>query len=304
MNRWHTLARCFLFSVACALAACGDSTVAPLDAGVSDAAPRDAASLDGDVSDAGTGDDASVDAGPRGACDAEDAREDFCPASLCDGPSRWYWDGEACGEVTCGACTGADCETGGASSLGACEAAHAACKPQRCRATGGVWEWWAEECGDYRCGLPPPADCLVGAPACNCGTGRRYDAELGCVAEPMCALVDRLPPDLLCMRSGGTWAATCCNSVCGEACNEDCAAMACTCGPLEVFDAVRGCAVGQRCVERTAGETCGDRTRCEGGTLCCQDCGGAGCFGEPTCRPPVCDANPDTDLCGNNRLAP
>jgi hypothetical protein len=294
MNRWHTLARSSLVSFVCALVACGDSTVATLDGGALDGSTPDAAPTDG----------GAVDAGPRAVCDAEDAREDFCPVSLCDGPSRWYWDGEACREVTCGACTGADCGTGGASSLADCEAAHAECKPQRCRATGGVWEWWAEECGDYRCGLPPPADCLVGVPACNCGAGRRYDAELGCVTEPMCALVDPLPPDMLCARTGGTWAATCCNSVCGEACNLDCAALACTCGPLEVFDAVRGCVVGQRCVERSAGERCGERTRCGGGTLCCQDCGGAGCFGEPTCRAPSCDADPNTDLCGNNRLAP
>ncbi len=293
MTTRHTLARTTSLLLALGAAACSATHTAP-NAALPDAALPDAAPVDGDV----------LDAGPRDLCDPEDARRDPCPVALCDGPSRWHWDGEACAEIDCGACVGADCATTGANSLAACEAAHAACKPQRCRATGGEWAWWAEECGDYRCGLPPPQVCLVGAPACNCGSGRNYDADAGCVADPMCAVVDPLPPELLCARTDGTWAATCCNSVCGVACELDCAAMACTCGPLEIFDPVRGCVVGRRCVERTRGESCEGPARCGGGTRCCQSCGGAGCFGTPTCTDPVCDADPDTDLCGNNLRAP
>jgi len=164
--------------------------------------------------------------------------------------------------------------------------------------------WWAEECGHFRCGGPVLATCLVGSPVCDCGAGRSFVEGLGCMDDPGCAVVDPLPPETLCSTTGGTWAATCCPSVCGEACLADCAAMACTCGPLEVFDPVRGCVVGARCVERMAGETCEGTARCGGGALCCQHCGGAGCFGPPTCQPPVCDADPDTDLCGNHRTAP
>jgi hypothetical protein len=220
MTHWHTLARLSFVILSLSVGACSATHTAP------DAALPDAAPVDGDIPDAG----------PRDVCDPEDARRDPCPAALCDGPSRWHWDGEACVELDCGACVGADCATTGADSLAECEEAHAACKPQRCRATGGEWAWWAEACGDYRCGLPPPQVCLVGAPACNCGSGRSYDADAGCVADPMCALVDPLPPDVLCARTGGTWAATCCSSVCGVACELDCAAMACSCGPLEIFD--------------------------------------------------------------------
>jgi hypothetical protein len=59
-----------------------------------------------------------------------------------------------------------------------------------------------------------------------------------------------------------------------------------------------------RCFERGAGETCAEGARCGGGTICCQTCGGAGCVGPATCRVPVCDDDEDTDLCGNNLLAP
>jgi hypothetical protein len=44
--------------------------------------------------------------------------------------------------------------------------------------------------------------------------------------------------------------------------------------------------------------------RCADGLICCQTCGGAGCFGEPTCRAPVCDDTGRLDVCGNDRLAP
>jgi hypothetical protein len=299
------------------LTACGTSHGVPDsgpregDAGRGvDAGPRgDAGSA---VEDAGSaGEDAGhppadaggpFDAGPAASCDAEDARAEVCPDALCDGPGSWHWDGERCFYIDCGACRGSDC--GGPTTQAACEAAHAACEPQLCRDTGGTWRWWDEVCGHYECGFPPPEDCLVGGPACDCGPGMRFDPSEGCVAAE-CPAIDPLPPETLCESTGGTWTADiCCPTTCGEYCTAECLAPACVCGPREVFDSVRGCEVGQPCVERELGQSCDERTRCADGLICCDSCGGAGCAGAPTCRAPVCDSNPDIDTCGNNLLAP
>jgi hypothetical protein len=251
------------------------------------ATPRDAA--------------AAIDAGARDLCAAQRAEHMLC-AGVCDGPPTWHWNGDDCRAIECGACTGEDCGRGW-SSESACLEAHATCAAALCRATAGTWMWWAEECGHYACGQPPPAICEVGFPVCDCGTTRRFDPVLGCVAAD-CPEIDPLEPELLCRGSGGSWENICCHTECGDLCGDDCAAPACNCGAGKTFDLERGCIDTQRCHERSIGESCAGEARCQEGALCCERCGGAGCFGTATCTAPVCDEDEHTDLCGNRDDVP
>lgn len=251
--------------------------------------------LDADVRDAGP---------PRPICEAQDAHEATCPAALCDGPDSWYWNGDRCFPVTCGACEGTDCGTRFGSEA-ECENVHMACEPTMCRATGGDWLFWAEECGHFVCGRAVPATCLVGRAVCDCGPLDVFDPALGCVRDVSCTMGPPLPTrELVCTGSGGAWEAICCDTVCGAFCPLACASPACNCGAGRVFDEARGCIQSSRCYERTLGETCSSAARCDAGTICCQTCGGDGCVGEHTCRAPLCDTDPATDECGNNPLAP
>lgn len=281
-----------------AFSGCGASHERGDDAGGAADAGRPA---DGGAPQDGGG---AVDAGRRGrACEAEDARAELCPELLCDGPPSWHWDGERCLPIECGACVGEDCAASVVSEA-ECVAAHARCEPSLCRATMGTWLWWAEECGHYECGFAPPAICEVGMPVCDCGDGRGFRAGVGCVPVPDCPEVDPLPPDVLCAETRGSWEPICCHAECGVRCPLACAEMACDCGPERVFDVLRGCVVGARCLERLPDEPCGGRARCEEGTICCDDCGGAGCAGTPTCRYPLCVDDPAIDACGNDTRAP
>jgi hypothetical protein len=233
-------------------------------------------------------------------CEADDATTESCPDAICDGLPTWHWNGDSCFAIDCGACTGTDCARG-ARSEAECVAAHASCEASICHSTGGEWMWWAEECDHYRCGRPQPAPCVVGRPVCNCGPERAFEPGRGCVATG-CA--EPLPNRrVLCEGTGGSWEPICCDTVCGDFCPEPCAADACNCGPGREF-LETGCIETTRCHERLIGETCTERTRCPGGSVCCQDCGGAGCFGTPTCRAPVCDDDECTDLCGNRCDSP
>jgi len=268
-----------------------------LDAGSRDAGPG---------FDGGAAPDAGArDGGPGGACAPDDARQVTCPDAVCDGPPRWYWNGDDCVSVECGACEGADCASG-RGSRERCLEDHAACVPALCQTTGGTWMFWAEECGHYACGVAPPATCLIGMPACDCGPMQVFDPVEGCRFDVSCTMGPPMrDPEVACRDTGGTWGAFCCHSECGVACADDCAAPACDCGPGRVFDAERGCVFHSRCYERHVGQTCEGGARCvDQGSICCQDCGGAGCFGPATCRWPVCDDDPDIDECGNNLLAP
>jgi len=244
---------------------------------------------------------------PPPSCNPQDARPITCPAGICDGLDSWAWDGERCELISCGTCEGAECGTLPHSEA-ECLSAHANCEPALCRDTGGEWLFHTEECEHYRCGRPQPATCLVGRPVCDCGGGRAFFEELGCVEIDGCPEVDPLPPETVCADSGGTWmTGICCPTSCGVFCDEDCASPACACGPLQTFDGERGCVDDVICHTRTVDQTCttdSDRRRCEDGLICCQNCGGAGCDPEAHCRAPLCDADPDTDECGNNRLAP
>ena len=240
-------------------------------------------------------------------CEAMRAQAQVCPGALCDGPGSFAWDGERCVYIDCGACVGEDCDRV-YPSRGECERAHHPCVPELCRSTGGDWRFWASDCDHYRCGQPSPALCIVGMPVCDCGARSVFDPIRGCV-EDLSACPPPLPPgpEMLCANTGGTWAGTCCPSTCGAPCAAACAAMACTCGPLEVWDPLRGCVESSRCHDdRLAGDPCTTTgsIRCDDGLLCCQRCGGDGCHGEPTCRAPTCDDTGRLDTCGNDRLAP
>lgn len=255
--------------------------------------------------DAGTTIDAStpIDAGSRTTCTADDAHAQICPGAVCDGPPSWHWNGDDCFWIECGTCVGADC-AGGASSEAQCLTAHASCESALCRATEGEWRWWAEDCGHFVCGYAPLAVCEVGAPSCDCGAFRSFDPERGCVDDTTCPIPEPIPRQELCTSTGGSWENICCDSVCGMACPEACVAPACNCGPGRIFEDARGCIDAARCHEPERGESCEGEARCTEGTICCEHCGGAGCFGPPTCETPVCDDDPDIDTCGNNLLAP
>lgn len=242
-----------------------------------------------------------LDAGFAGTCEADDARRELCPDAFCRAAPRWYWNGDDCFPIECGACVGADCDVRGAGSEAECLAAHASCESVQCRATGGEWHWWGEECGHFVCGRAPARDCLVGGPFCDCGPWRSFGPS-GCF-DDMCPTEEPVTRETLCTNAGGTWSGICCDTVCGEYCPLACAEMACDCGPGRVFDEARGCVESVRCYERAAGESCDGQTRCEAGTICCDGCEGPGCTGAQACRAPVCDGDPNTDACGAD-LAP
>jgi hypothetical protein len=237
-------------------------------------------------------------------CAAQDAHEMICSTTLCDGLDSWAWDGERCARIDCGACVGADCASL-ARMPDACAAEHASCIPQLCRATGGEWLFWAEECGHYHCGEPSPADCLVGMPVCDCGNGRSFDPSRGCFDDPSCPQVDPVPPMALCTSTGGTWTpGICCSTRCGQPCAAACANDACACGPLQVFDSIRGCIDDAACHVAGVDQVCDAQVRCADGLICCERCGGAGCDPVMHCLNPVCSTDPNIDRCGNDRLAP
>lgn len=296
-----------------ALAGCGNAHTTDTDAGsaVGDggqAQDGGVISPDGAATDAGPATDVGPgpsDAGPSASCDAQDAQEMTC-AAICDGPDSYAWDGERCVAIDCGACTGTACGSL-PHSMAECQAQHATCIPELCRASGGEWRFYDAECQHYRCGQPQPAECLVGMPICNCGAGRSFDpARGGCFLDTTCPDVDPLPPMQLCEATGGAWTdGICCNTVCGQLCDLECAAPACQCGPLEVFDAIRGCVDAAQCHEVVApGAECNQQLRCANGMICCQHCTGAGCQTTTTCEAPLCDSDPNIDVCGNNLLAP
>jgi hypothetical protein len=227
-----------------------------------------------------------------------------CPELLCDGLPTWHWNGDRCFAIECGACEGEDCGLGMVSEE-ACEAAHSECEATLCRATGGMWKFWAEQCGHDVCGRVPPEVCVVGYPACDCGPFANFVAGVGCMMDSTCPIPEPATPEELCTATGGEWGGFCCHTECGERCADDCVSPACHCPPGTVFDEGRGCIEHTRCFERELGQSCDPvRGRCPGAAGCCDSCGGAGCAGRPVCLAPVCDEDENTDLCGNNRLAP
>jgi hypothetical protein len=51
-----------------------------------------------------------------------------------------------------------------------------------CVATGGTWDPFS--CGHYLCGQFPDCDAID--PGCDCGSGRNFQPETGCVDDPQC----------------------------------------------------------------------------------------------------------------------
>jgi hypothetical protein len=222
-------------------------------------------------------------------CGAAEVTVNPCPMFLCDALPLWYWDGEQCFDVDCGACEGPHCGTAGFGSREECVAAHASCVPQLCRDTGGTWMFWAEECGHRICGNPGLAICESGEPVCDCGPYRVFDFERGCVEpDPHCGVLPTRSREELCRATGGSWDAICCDSRCGELCPLACAGPACRCGPTQIFDEERGCIEATECFERETGETCDlPHQRCaDRSNLCVPPCDGPGC--RATCEPLFC----------------
>jgi hypothetical protein len=283
-------------------AACGRSHdrvgMSPFDGATPDSAID--ASFDGATLDTSV----PPDAGTTATCDADAVESILCPDVDCDEAPRWYWNGDGCFPIECGACSGPDCERAGVFDEAACVAAHAECEGALCRGSGGTWRWWSEECEHWECGSQLPSSCLIGRAVCDCGPGRRFDLLTGCVDAPDCPPVEALSDEALCLGTSGSWEGICCHTECGAFCPDACVALACNCGPGRVFEGGRGCVEVARCFERIHGETCDPRARCETGTLCCQRCGGAGCVGPATCDYPLCDSDETIDMCGNNTLAP
>jgi len=280
-------------------AGCGSSHGRGDDTGAGDAATDTAADAS---SDARVDTGGPIDGGVA-TCVADDAASIICADIVCDEGPRWYWNGDSCFPVECGTCTGEDCERG-AFEESECIGSHAACEASLCRDTGGSWRWWSEECEHWRCGFELPAACEEGRAVCDCGAYRSFDPESGCHDDDTCPIAEPISDEELCGVTGGSWEGICCHAECGVPCGDGCVNPACNCGPTKVFDPARGCVESSRCYERNERETCEGVARCEGGTICCQDCGGAGCVGPPTCRFPLCDEDETIDMCGNNLLAP
>jgi hypothetical protein len=53
---------------------------------------------------------------------------------------------------------------------------------QLCESTGGTWD--PLSCGHYICGQLPTCEAII--PGCDCGAGRNFHAEVGCVDDPSC----------------------------------------------------------------------------------------------------------------------
>lgn len=261
-----------------------DATFVPRDSTF----PRDVSVVSPDTT-------VTIDAGPI-SCGAQAVSIALCPELLCDGLPRWYWSGDECFSIDCGACVGDDCGTSW-NDVSSCRAAHATCRPELCRATGGDWLAIDSFCGDFTCDRAPDVACLVGQPACSCGPNRSFDPMRGCI-EVECPPMPTRTEQELCAETGGTWTPNiCCPTHCGTRCEADCAAPACACGPDSIFDAARGCVVASECLVHGVDEVVPFGHRCQRHLATCE-CGPSGC-GETTCREPMCDRlDAGVDLCG------
>ncbi|MFT5359477.1 MAG: hypothetical protein ACI9KE_006720 [Polyangiales bacterium] len=235
----------------------------PADAAVPDAIRFDSVSFP-DVTfapDAGE----SLDAGFPGECTADDANAVDCPTFICDQPARWHWNGHSCFPVECGACEGADCDSG-PFEREECEAAHRTCSSTLCRESEGTWRFWGiGDCG-FDCGLPSGDDCAAG-PTCDCGAFATFVEGRGCVEMESCIGPPIfISPEEYCEMSGGEWGGFCAHSHCGQRSPLACAQPACDCPWPQVFDEGRGCVDGEACFRGDGG--CNERSICGQGMAC------------------------------------
>jgi hypothetical protein len=231
--------------------------------------------------------DVGLDAGRDSVCRV--ARPHTICDSVCapDAPYLYYWSALGCVPMDCnGGCFG-PCDPPTA-TLAECEEAHRGCAAQLCRDTGGEW-LYAEECGHRVCGRSVGDDCPLTISVCDCGPLSVFDERLGCVLSPSCE-PDTRRGEALCVGTGGTWGPTCCHARCGEPCADDCASLACTCGPTQLFDETRGCMDAEACLYRGLGERCtAPGQGCAPPYFCCETCEG-GCTGDYRCMPNSCAA--------------
>ena len=299
-HRWGFVFALSALCLACVVAGCGRSHgIDPADMARDSMARLDAGSVPSDASrsidaprpvDAPSAPDPTT---PPNSCSPANARPLLCPDIDCDAGPSWFWNGDSCVPMECGACVGEDCNMG-ASTQEQCERDHASCEASLCRNTGGIWRWWDNECG-YWCGRPD-GDCEDVGPTCDCGLFGSFDPSMGCVPDD-CPVPEPVSQQELCEGTGGTWGAFCCDSVCGTPCPLFCAELACDCGPgREFLDT--GCRQTARCFERQLNESCDESSRCAPGTICCSRCTDDNCR-PATCQPPTCSHDGTTDFCGN-----
>lgn len=232
-----------LFGSACA----GSHQTTDVDAG---AGPIDL----GSSPDLGHGLDlGTIDSGSSRSCYiAMDVAPDPCTDIDCapGEPRRYFWDGYECAAwPLCTSCVGADC--GLLNSLEGCEAAHSSCSSVLCEATGGYFRAEQQYCGNFVCGHAGPRNCVVPTPACDCGLGKIYDDDLGCVESIECGAED------LCAATHGTWRVASFDA-CGVEIDLPAAAPTCDCGSGFIFDTMNGCtpALIDICVGPTMEDVC------------------------------------------------
>lgn len=230
--------------------------------------------------------DGSVDSGspPLECNSAMNVTPDPCQDLDCapGEPPRYFWDGRECALwPACTACTGSDC--GRLTTLDACTAAHSSCLSVLCEATGGFYRAERAYCGNFVCGRQGPQICDDATSACDCGFGKVFDANLGCMPSSTCDAED------LCLATHGTWREASFDP-CGNEIDIPPDGPTCDCGGAPfVFDATLGCtpALIDSCVgptneqycARTGGswiegcpQACGDVLPCD-----CVGCAGCLC---------------------------
>lgn len=283
----------FTFLVALLTAGCPDTHgTGPADSGV-DGGGRDTG---GDpAADAPPSADARPDAGAYVAsCEPMRAALDPC-GTHCRAELGAFWDGSQCVPY-CEECVGEDC--GVYASVEACQLDHSNCDATLCSETAGDWFNIPALCGHHVCGVPNPADCFAPTRGCNCGTGRNFQAGVGCMVDVSCPAVDPVvDEEASCLATGGRWdVSTCGHYNCGRRSPLECVSPGCDCGPSRSFDGALGCIERGACQARRLGEGCGgSESACAEG-VCCSIGGDSG---EMQCATPMCES--PAGVCGPAR---
>jgi hypothetical protein len=248
--------------------------------------------------DGGSPPDTSADVrGDAGAyvpsCEPMRAALDPCEAP-CRAVRGAFWDGAACVPY-CEECVGEEC--GVYTTLEACVSDHASCDATLCESTSGDWFNVPSLCGHHVCGVPNAATCFAPTRGCNCGTGRNFQAGVGCVVDVSCPAVDPVvDEEASCLATGGRWdVSTCGHYDCGRPSLLECVSPGCDCGPFRSFDGALGCILRGACQARRLDEVCGGESACAEGVCC--SVGGASA--EQRCTAPMCES--PAGVCGPAR---